>query len=185
MPKNLAVSFDPNKIQMREDNKRWLISRLKTSGSRRDRLMNGNYAADRHLQKNIGFDDLPSHESIKSTRKFYDGKINYGLLVRFLRGQVGNNWDDIYSEIISRIPTKLLDYKEMIFWFVADKVEIIDGRPWNKESQQFIWTEGHIESVHFTERKMQPELKEFYVDPLTNKLIRIEQKSFKRLIKRG
>ena len=59
---------------------------------------------------------------------------NYGLLVRFLRGQVGNDWDEIYSEIVSRIPKKLLDYEEMVFWFVADKVEFVDGRPWNKKS---------------------------------------------------
>ena len=168
---------------MREDNKRWLISRLKTSGSKRDHLANGNYADDRHLQKNSDLDDLPSHESIKTTHKFYNGKINYGLLVRFLRGQVGNDWDTVHSEIISRIPTKLLDYKEMIFWFVADKVEFIDGRPWNKKSQQFIWTGEDYKAVHHTQIKTQPEFKEFYVDPQTNKLIRIEQKSFKKLIK--
>ena len=168
---------------MREDNKRWLISRLKTSGSKRDNLANGNYANDRHLQKNIDLENLPSHESIKTTQKFYNGKINYGLLVRFLRGQVGNDWNDTYSEIISRIPTKLLDYKEMIFWFVADKVEFIDGRPWNKKSQQFIWTGEEMQSVHYTQIKTPPELKEFYVNPVTNKLVRIEQKSFKKIIR--
>ena len=64
---------------------------------------------------------MPNLESIGSTRKLYNGKLNYGLLVRFLHGQIGNNWDKVYSEIIGRIPTKLLDYKEIIFWFVADK----------------------------------------------------------------
>ena len=156
---------------MREDNKRWLISRMKTSGSKRDHLFNGNYSDERHLQKNHDFEDLPTHESIKQTQMFYNGKINYGLLVRFLRGQVGNDWDEIYSEIISRIPTKLLDYKEMIFWFVADKVEFIDGRPWNKKSQQFIWTGEEMKSVHWTQIKTQPQRIEFYVHPETNKLI--------------
>jgi len=167
---------------MREDNKRWLLSKLKTSGSKRDHLVNGNYADERHLQNNIEFENLSSHESIKTTQKFYNGKINYGLLVRFLRGQVGNDWDEIYGEIISRIPTKLLDYKEMVFWFVADKVELINGRPWNKKSQRYIWTGEEIQSVHYTQINTQPERIEFYVDPQTNKLIRIEQKSFKRLI---
>ena len=159
---------------------------LKTSGSKReDLLKNGKYSDERHLQKNFDLDELPSHESIKATQKFYNGKINYGLLVRFLRGQVGNNWDDIYAEIISRIPTKLLDYKEMIFWFVADKVEFVDGRPWNKKSQKFIWTsEDVIKSVHWTEIKTQPEFREFYVDPNTNKLVQIQQKSFKRLTRK-
>ena len=169
---------------MREDNKRWLISMLQTSGSKRNHLHNGKYSDERHLQKNFDLDDLPSHENIKAPLKFYNGKINYGLLVRFLRGQVGNNWDDIYSEIISRIPTKLLDYKELVFWFVADKVEFIDGRPWDKKSQKFIWTgEAVLKSVHWTEIKAQPQFIEFYINPYTNKLIRIEQKSFKRLRK--
>ncbi len=169
---------------MREDNKRWLISRMKTSGSKRERVKNGNYADERHLTKNADPENLPQHEAIKSTRSFYNGKINYGLLVRFLRGQTGNDWDMIYSEIISRIPTKLLDYKEMIFWFVADKVEFIDGRPWNKKTQQFIWTGGNYKSAHHTAIKTEPELREFYVDPNTNTLVRIQQKSFKRLIKK-
>lgn len=169
---------------MREHNKRWLISVMKTSGSKRRDILNGRYSDERHLQNNLDFQNLPQHESIKATKQFYNGKINYGLLVRFLRGQVGNDWDIVYSEIISRIPTKLLDYKHMIFWFVADKVEFIDGRPWNKKSQQFIWTGGEIKPVHYTQLKTQPELIEFYVHPETQKLIRIEQKSFKRLRKK-
>ena len=166
---------------MKEDNKRWLISMLKTSGSKRDHLHNGNYADERHLQKQIDLDDLPSHESIKSTYKFYNGKINCGPLVRFLRGQVGNDWDTVYSEIISRIPTKLLDYKEMIFWFVADKVEFIDGRPWNKKSQQFIWAGEIYGPIYYDSVKTAPEHIEFYVHPDTNRLVRIEQKAFKRV----
>lgn len=166
---------------MREHNKRWLISVMKTSGSKRQYVINGRYADERHLQKQVDPEDLPTHQSIKSTQKFYNGKINYGLLVRFLRGQVGNNWDQIYSEILNRIPTKLLDYKEMIFWFVADKVEFIDGRPWNKKTQKFIWTGEQVEPVYWTQIKTHPERKEFYVHPETNKLVRIEQKSPKRL----
>ena len=158
---------------------------LKTSGSKRQKLYNGKYSDERHLQKQFDLEDLPSHESIKTTKKFYNGKINYGLLVRFLRGQVGNNWDDIYSEIISRIPTKLLDYKEMVFWFVADKIEFIDDKPWNKKTQQFIWTgEDVSKSVHWTEIQTQPQFIEFYVHPDTNKLVRIEQISFKRWTKK-
>ncbi|ANE52906.1 hypothetical protein [Flavisolibacter tropicus] len=160
------------------------MSVMKTSGSKRERVHNGSYADERHLQKTKDYDDLPSHESIKTTQKFGNGKINYGLLVRFLRNQVGNDWDQVYSEIISRIPTKLLDYKEMVFWFVADNVDIIDGRPWNKKTQQFIWTGESFGPVHHTEIKQAPEFREFYVDPQTNKLVHIEQKAFKRICKR-
>lgn len=79
---------------MREHNKRWLISVMKTSGSKRENVINGRYADERHLQDNFELEDLPQHESIKTTKKFHNGKINYGLLVRFLRGQVGNEWDN-------------------------------------------------------------------------------------------
>lgn len=169
---------------MREHNKRWLISMMKTSGSKRERVLNRRYADDRHLQYQSSFEDLPQHESIKSVAKFYNGKINYGLLVRFLRGQVGKDWDEVYSEIISRIPSKLLDYKEMVYWFVADKVEFIDGRPWNKKSQQFIWTGEIFETVTIENIKAAPEFTEFYVHPDTNCLVRIEQKSYERLAKK-
>ncbi len=157
---------------------------MKTSGSKRERVANGRYADERHLQDRFEPEDLPQQERIKATKKFYNGKINYGPLVRFLRGQAGSDWDEVYSEIMNRIPAKLLDYKEMVAWFVADKVEFIDGRPWNKKSQQFIWTEGNVGPVHYIEIKSHPEFKEFYVDPTTNKLVRIEQKSPKRVTKK-
>lgn len=166
---------------MREHNKRWLISMMKTSGSKRGRLINGRYADERHSKKDNDLENLPQRESIKSTRKFYNGKINYGLLVRFLRGQVGNDWDTVYSEILSRIPTKLLDYKEMIFWFVADKVEFIDCRPWNKKTQRFIWTGETFGPVIFGYKQEAPEFTEFYVHPETNELIQVPQKSYKRV----
>jgi hypothetical protein len=156
---------------------------MKTSGSKRKYAANRNYADERHLQDHFDPDDLPTHESIKPTKTFYNGKINYGLLVRFLRGQAGNNWDEVYAETISRIPTKLLDYKEIIFWFVADKVEFIDGRPWNKRTQRYIWTGETYYLVHHTETRTQPEFLEFYVDPKTNILVQIPQKSFKRIAK--
>jgi len=169
---------------MHEHNKRWLISMMKTSGSRRRHVINGHYSDERHLQHNYDLEELPKHESIRSTKKFYKGKINYGLLVRFLRGNIGSDWDEVYSEIISRIPTKLLEYKEMIYWFVADKVQFIDGRPWNKKTQQFIWTGEEYFSVHYTKVRKQPEFREFYVDPNTNKLVHIPQRSFKRIAKK-
>ena len=169
---------------MRAHNKRWLISIMKTSGSKRQNITNGRYADTRNSKKSRDIEDLPSHESIKATAKFYNGKINYGLLVRFLRTQVGNDWDEVYSEIIARIPTKLLDYKEMIFWFVADKVDLIDDKPWNKKTQRFIWTgEPYPHMVHASEYKKTPEFREFYVDPNTNKLIRIPQMAYKNIPK--
>lgn len=75
------------------------------------------------------------------------------LLVRFFRGQVANDWNQIYSEIISCMPTKLLDFRKMISWIVADKVETIDGKPWNRKSQQFIRTGGEYIPVFYPNLK--------------------------------
>jgi len=169
---------------MREDNKRWLISKMKTSGSKRDHLVNGSYADQRNVKTDIEFEDLPTHESVKQTVKFLNGKINYGLLVRFLRGNIGNDWDLVHSEILARIPVKLMDYKYVIFWFVADKVEIVNGKPWNKKTQQFIWTKGEFASPHFDNLKQSPELREFYVEPETNVLIHVPQLNFKKVFTR-
>ncbi|WP_210517747.1 hypothetical protein [Hymenobacter terricola] len=166
---------------MREHNKRWLLSKMKTSGSKRKHMQNGSFADERHAKSELPFEELPQFESVKSTHKFYNGKINYGLLVRFLRGKIGNNWDDVYSEIISRIPISLLDYKHMIFWFVADKINVIDGKLWDAKTQKFIWTGGPYILRHYSEILLSPEFREFYVDPITNKLEHIPQKSFKRI----
>lgn len=159
---------------MKEDNKRWLISKLKTSGSKRRYVVNGSFSEERNTKKYQDIENLPNHESIGSTWKIYNGKLNYGLLVRFLRGQVGNDWDGVYSEILSRIPTKLLDYKEIVFWFVADKIELIDGNPYNRKSNKFIWTPEQGEYNFSFDNS------DFYVCPLTNKLLRVEDKPSKR-----
>ena len=161
--------------------KRWLISVMKTSGSKRKRVINGNYSDTRNAKKTADLDLLPSHEPIKSTKQFYNGKINYGLLVRFLRGKVGSSWDQVYSEILDRIPSKLLDYREMIFWFVADMVEKVDGRLWDKSSQQYIWEGEAIPTLHYTEIKKAPRMVEFYVDPETGALRQIQQRAHKRV----
>jgi hypothetical protein len=166
---------------MKEHNKRWLISKMKTSGSKRDHISNGRFADERNTKKYTDIENLPHHESIKKTREFYNSKINTDLLVRFLRGQIGNDWDSVYSEIIARIPARLLDYKEIALWYVADKVEVKDGKLWNKRSQKYIWTEGALEWGN--NRMLNEEVFEFYVDPLTNKLIHIPHKAQKRMVK--
>jgi hypothetical protein len=142
---------------------------MKTSGSKKRYVVNGSYSDERNTKRNAekwpDAEHLPQKEALKTTSRFYNGKINYGLLGRFLRAQAGNDWDEVYSEIIRRIPTKLLDRKEMVFWFVADKVEVVEGKIWNKKTQKFI----------ADQTKWSPctEYREFYVCPSTNKLIRI------------
>jgi hypothetical protein len=164
---------------MREHNKRWLISKMKTSGSKRDHLGNGSFAEERNTKKYADIENLPSHESIKKTGEFYNGKINTGLLVRFLRGQIGNDWDTVHSEIIARIPARLLDYKEIALWYVSDKVELKEGKLWDLREQKFIYMGGERMHTSPHAKSLAEHTTEFYVDPETNKLMQIQYKKNK------
>ena len=153
------------------------MSMMKTSGSKRNYLGNGSFSEERNSKKYADLENLPTRESIKKTVELYNGKLNYGLLIRFLNNQVGNDWDLVYSEITNRIPTKLLDHKEIIFWFVADKVEIIDGNPFNKKTNKYIWTpEQGKYSFDYDNQ-------DFYVDPTNNKLCKVADKPSSRKTK--
>jgi hypothetical protein len=160
--------------------KKWLISRMKTSGSKRERVGSYDYADTRNTKSNSNIEDLPTHESMSKNFQFYNGKINTDLLKRFLRTRVNQNWDTVYSEIIERIPTKLQDYKYCVYWYVADKVEIRDEQIWNLKDNSFIPTNNEELYSHWSKnfRHM-----EFYVDPETKELIRIDDFESRRATK--
>lgn len=160
--------------------KKWLVSRLKTSGSKRERVGSFDYADTRNSKSKKKIEGLPTHESMSKNFQFYNGKINTDLLKRFLRTQVGQIWDDIYSEIIERIPTKLQDYKYCIYWYVADKVEIREGQIWNLRENAFIPTNNDELYSHWSKNFR---CMEFYVDPETNELVRINDFESKRATK--
>lgn len=152
------------------------MSVMKISGSKRNGIPNGRFADERNTKIYQDIENLPQHESIGSTRK-YSGKMNIGLLVRFLRGQVGNNWDDVYSEIIARIPTKLLPHKDIVYRLVADKIKLVDGKLFNTKTSKFILTpEVDKFSINYDRH-------EFYVHPETNILIRIDDRPRKQQTK--
>ena len=158
------------KNKNRSSNK-WLISRLKTSGSKRERVDSYDYSDTRNTKAKSNIENLPSRESMSKNFQFYNGKINTDLLKRFLRTRINQNWDSVYSEVIERIPTKLQDYKYCVYWYVADKVEIRNEQIWNLKDNSFIPTNNEELYSHWSKnfRHM-----EFYVDPDTNELIRIE-----------
>lgn len=151
-------------------NKRWLISRLKTSGSKRRYINDGDYSDTRNSKKNKNWDELPMFEGMGESFKFFNRKINYGLLIRFLRGKNGANWNEVQREVSERIPSNLSEYKDCLKWFVADLIEKReDGRLWDKREQKYVLlnpNESYDWKVHTT--------KEFYVDPDLNVLVRIE-----------
>ena len=156
----------------KDRSKKWLISRLKTSGSKRDYIANENYRDYRNSKKTRNLEDLPKQESYSKTFKFYNNKINYGLLVRFLRRNVGRDWESVHNEILERIPTKLSEYRDCIYWFVADQVELKDKHLWCRREQKFLVFEQRTEQKY--SKSWDTEIyKEFYVDPETNTLKQI------------
>ncbi len=148
--------------------KRWLITRLKTSGSKSAWSYSPDYSGDRHSKQNRDWDNSAFYSRMGKSSHYYSGKINYSILVRFLRGQVGNNWDNVHDEYLSRIPTNLHEYEECIHWFVADKVEVHGDLLWDRRSQYYVRTKAAHTALYPNYTN-----KEFYVDPETNILIRI------------
>ena len=148
--------------------KKWLISRLKTSGSKRRYIENKDYADSRNSKSNSDWQNLPINEGMGKSYQFFNSKINYGLLVRFLRTQVGNDWKLIQAEISLRIPTDLQEYQDCVKWFVADLVEKREGEIWDKGARKFL----KISSTKNTDRTLHSH-KEFYVEPETNILIKV------------
>jgi len=147
--------------------KRWLISRLKTSGSKRRYVNDGDYADTRNSKKN-NEDELPTFEGMGQSLKFFNSKINYGLLIRFLRGKNGASWKEVQKEVSERIPTNLSEYKDCLKCFVADLIEKREDGLWDKREQKYLQlnpNEPYDWNIHIS--------KEFYVDPETNILIKI------------
>jgi hypothetical protein len=150
---------------MRNHNKRWLISRMKTAGSRRTHIINGKYSDEARV-KDFSADDLPFHESIKkSWPNFANGKINTNNVARYLRANVGKNWEEVYMEITARIPKQLKHFDNVVLWYVADKAEFHDANLWCRESQKYLVVNGRY--GHRTTTL------EFYVDPESKTLQRI------------
>ena len=150
----------------KDRSKPWLISRLKTSGSKRAHYWQGHYRDTRNNKTSLALEDLPKLEAYAKTYKFYNGKINYGLLVRFLRGNIGEAWPLVQQEVYARIPTKLQEYKNCLYWFVADKVERREGRLWCMREQKYLILERSNTSTQWDKEIY----KEFYVHPDTQTL---------------
>jgi hypothetical protein len=154
----------------KQHRKKWLITRLKTSGSKRRHVIDGDYSDTRHTKRNKKWEDLPMHQGMGKSFQFFNSKINYGLLVRFLRGKVGNNWQEVSKEIDERIPTDLSEYRDCVQWFVADLIEKRADGLWDKRTQKYLLLtpDTPVDWGHYT-------FKEFYVDPETQALVRIKE----------
>ena len=163
-----------------KDSKKWLISRLKTSGSKRRRLPALDY-----IRPTDKIDDpeetlLPFHESMSGKEWFYKRRINTDLLKRFLRRQIGRPWDEVYSEIIERIPEKLFDYKDCIYWYVADKVKIVEERLIDLRDSRSIIVEIPAQPSYARNSKYI----DFYVDPDTGILEKVKDFPTRKVTKK-
>jgi len=141
---------------------KWLIR--KTSGSRSRFKSNGDYSDDRNSKKAVDNDNLPQHESMRN-KNYHKTYLDTTLVKRWLQSKVGQNFDDIYSEFLSRIQPKYLDeYGDCIYWYVEKKenVEI-------KENGE-IWGKWYGQDVRLPYSMQMT----FYVDPISNKLKKIK-----------
>lgn len=154
--------------------KKWLISRLKTSGSKKKYVESGDFADDRNSKRRQNWEDLPMREGMSKTFQFFNNRVNYGLLVRFLRGKVGQPWQEVHAEILARIPSNLQAYKDCTKWFVADLVEVKEGQLWDKREQKYLKLD-HTSPDDFSRYTY----KEFYVNPNSGCLERIIKPSTK------
>ncbi|WP_299114388.1 hypothetical protein [uncultured Winogradskyella sp.] len=140
---------------------KWLIR--KASGSRSKYKSNGDYSDNRNSGGSLEFDNLPQRESMrnKNNHKTY---LDTTLVKRWLNSKIGQDFDTIYSEFLTRIQPKYLDeYRECIYWYVtkAEDVEIKkNGEIWGKWYGQFV-------KLPYS-RQMS-----FYVHPITNKLVKL------------
>lgn len=78
------------------------------------------YVSDRHKkEKNIDlFSDLPFHQGIG--RKYRNG-YDYRPLEEFIKSKIGEDWNDVYSEILTKIDKKNIHDLKWILSYYAPR----------------------------------------------------------------
>lgn len=145
---------------------KWLLR--KASGSLRDHNRNGKYKDDRNT-KNLHGEELPNKVGFKSAWTSMDTK----LVKRWLYTQVGMDFNDVYSEFVSRIQPKYqAEYLECIYWYVEPAKEVeIDENGFARSLGQLYQEKGW---------RLLPQNRQcrFYVNPNTNLLCRISDEQY-------
>lgn len=105
---------------MKGKHNKWLLR--KVSGSRGKDAQKPDFADTRH-EKSTDGEILPFR---KSMRKSGWTHLDTSLVKRWLHGQVGRNFDVVYSDFLKRIQPKYLEsYKECIFYYVTKAHELL------------------------------------------------------------
>jgi len=146
-------------------NAKWLLR--KSSGSKSKYKVKGRYADDKEQITDM-YEVLPSREAIKKSSSYLDTS----LVKRWLYSKVGCDFDDVYSEFISRIQPKYLHkYRECIFSYVHRKefIRIMEnGEVWGRAREA-----EPVRLPFFKDER-------FYIDPVTNQLMKIPEAQLKK-----
>lgn len=100
----------------------------KTNKSYKDDWFNKRYKEDKNLNM---FCDLPKHLPMKKHNVY--NSINWGPLFNFLESKVGEEWNDVYSEIISKTKKRFRhELNSLLDWFVKKPIYNDDFLPMNE-----------------------------------------------------
>jgi hypothetical protein len=145
---------------------KWLLR--KASGSRARHQVKGDYKNDAQRLVDL-YDDLPEREAMKQSRSYLDTS----LVKRWLYSKVGQDFDRVYAEFLTRLQPKYKDeYRDCIYWYVERKELVTiqtNGEVWGK-------TRSDAVPVKLP-NSMQSR---FYVNPDSNVLCVIPAEQFKK-----
>lgn len=136
---------------------RWLLR--KTSGSRAKYKVKGDYAGRRHAKADDP-EHLPMQESMRNGAA-HQTYLDTHLVKRWLHTQVGRDFDEVYSEFLSRIQPKYRhNYGDCNFWYTEPRRSV------EVDEQGTVWGTFYGRRVELPVGRF----KLFYVHPESNLL---------------
>jgi hypothetical protein len=146
---------------------KWLLR--KASGSRARYKVKGRYSGDKLCTPDV-YADLPAHESIKKSRSYLDTS----LIKKWLYSKLGCDFDDVYSEYLSRLQPKYREeYRDSIFGYIHRKDSVTikeNGEVWGKHGSS---NGSPLKLPYWKDER-------FYIHPMTNKVCNIPAEQLKR-----
>ncbi|MDD7914682.1 hypothetical protein [Polaribacter ponticola] len=132
---------------------KWLLR--KTSGSRAKHKTKGDFSNNRN-GKSDDLEYLPKRESMQG-KNAKNTFLDTGLVYRWLQSKVGENFDTVYSEFLTRIQPKYLDeYRNCIFYYL-------------EPSKTVVFEDGiTFGTLHDARVALPYGKKKLYVDPVSN-----------------
>ena len=105
---------------------KYLHRKQRNTNSRRD-WDNKKY---KRIPKHKYYSELPKKESIKKYYRY--NYLDFRPLSEFLDAKIGKKWDDVYSEILTKIKPKFrFQLEESLDWLLYDVIYSDDFKPYN------------------------------------------------------